>query len=284
MTGTVSLRDQLSNLFDLQSVDEEIRERTERKRGLVKHARTQEAKRNEEQARLDEHKQAHTDVQLAHRKKNTELVATQEKLVGFQGKQQQARDANEYVAFGKQIETTTHIANELEEETIALLLAVDEAKDALDAENGRFDQVEADYQEQRKKIVRAIRRLDSDVEERRQLREQRTTPVDTALLQDYERWRERSDLTMVAMVVTIDTRERAGKNSPITRTYSCGSCHMTVPTQMVHEAKSLSERRYCPACHRILLVPDEEPVEESVGEPIAPAIDKDDSAASTSNG
>ena len=268
MAQTASLEDQLPLLFDLQAIDEEVRDLTGKRRAQVRRVRAREAERNEEQARLNARRQEYTDVQLQHRKKNTELLAGQGKLAGFQEKQSTARDAHEYVAFGKQIETSTRVESELEDATIELLLAVDEAKEALDAESARFEEVEKTFQDERKRRARAVKKLDAELAERGAAREQSAARIDPVLLRDYEHWRERSDQTMVAKVVTIKTAERAGKNAPVTITYSCGGCHMTIPTQLMLEARAYTKRYSCPACHRVLYVPPEEPedADEAAGD------------------
>ena len=264
MAETISLADQLALVCGLQEVDVEIRSLKDQRRKHVRRVREFEAKRNAEQAELDARKAAYTSIQVQHQKKSTELLALQQKLAGFQEKQQNARDANEYVALGKQIETSTRIVGELEDATLELMLGVDEAKDAVTEETARFEDVDKAFMDERKRLARAIKQVDGRLAELAELRTQRADGVETVLLRDYERWVERSGNTMVSRVVKMETPERPGKNSAMIVTYSCDGCHMSLPTQLIHETRSYSKRYLCPSCQRVLFAVPDEPSEDDV--------------------
>ena len=63
---------------------------------------------------------------------------------------------------------------------------------------------------------------------------------------------------MVSKVQVTVTRERSGKEVYKVASYSCGECHVSIPTQLMLEAVTFERLYECPSCHRLLYPPEED--------------------------
>ncbi|MDA1190795.1 MAG: hypothetical protein O3A46_03815 [Candidatus Poribacteria bacterium] len=252
MTQTSNLRESLTELHVLQTIDEEINRLTEARRELVRRAKAADLELKKHQATLDAKKKAHTDAQVAHRTKSVQLTADQEKLKTHEDRLSKASDASEYTALQKQIETSTRLIGEAEEAAIELMLAIDETKEALDAVTVTFQAFENDYKAIRRDLADQAKEIDGELKQCNAARNAQAKIVNAEWTKNYDQWRERRQITLVSMVQTHVARERSGK----VITFNCGECHMTIPTQMMAEAREFAKTHRCPSCHRVLLATD----------------------------
>lgn len=252
MALDAALAEQLARLYAVQDVDERLRRLSDQRRALSRRAKQLDATLQKEQTALDAKRDAHTALQVEQRSKNTELQTLQERLKKYAEQQKNARDANEYVALGKQIETSTHQADALENEIIEILLKLDEAKAAPDAETERHAAAFAEVEQERKRIVVTDKRIDSEIQKTNAARQAAASEVDPAFLREYESYRDRSGgQTMVARLVK----------------ETCDGCKMSIPPQMAIEARKLARRFTCPSCHRVFYPVDDTPPAEPPSEP-----------------
>jgi hypothetical protein len=252
MALDATLAEQLPRLYAVQEVDERIRRFAEQRRTLERRAKQLDAALRKEQSQLEAKREAHTSLQVDQRRKNVELQALQERLKKYTEQQKNARDANEYVALTKQIETSTHQVDALESEIIELLLKLDEAKAALDAETERFAAAQTEMEQERKRVALTVKRIDAEMEKAKRARQAASGDVDPAFLREYESWRERSGgATMVARLVK----------------ETCDGCQMTIPPQMAIEVRRMARRFTCPSCHRLFYPVDDTPPAEPPSEP-----------------
>jgi len=249
MAPETTLAEQLERLWAVQELDERIRRLSEQRQTLARRTKQLDASLQKAQSELDAKRHAYTNLQVEQRRKNTELQTLQERLKKHTEQQKNARDAHEYLALSKQIETSTHQLDALENDLIAVLLnKLDEAKAELDAETERFAATHAQIEGERKRIALIVHRIDAELEKTKENRQAASLHVDPAFLHEYEAWRQRSGgRTMLARLVK----------------ETCDGCQMTIPPQMALDVRRMTRRFTCPSCHRILypLVepPDEHP-------------------------
>lgn len=237
MAHEESLAEQLSRLYALQEADERIRHLEERRRILTRRDQHLEMLLQKAQSEFEAKRHAYTALQVEQRRKNTELQALQERVKKYAEQQKNARDANEYLALGRQIETSTRQLDALESEIIEVLLKLDEAKAALDAETERFTASQEEIEQERKHVALVAKRVDAEMEKAQQMRQAAVAVVSPVLLREYETWRQRSrGQTMIARLVK----------------ETCEGCQMTIPPQMAIEARKMTRRFTCPSCHRLL--------------------------------
>ena len=252
------LRDRLAALHDLQLIDSDILQLAEQRRDLIRRAKALEAEREKRGETKREKDAAHKQAQVEHSARETELLGEQEKLEKFHEQLKIAKDASDYLAYEKQIDTTTERVGNLEEETIELLLAIDVAKETLDAETAKYEAFVKASNDERRKAAAAVKKHDAAIAARKQDREAHAQGIKPAARDEYERWRTRRKTTMVSRVSIGETTEQRRKIP----TYNCGECRMAIPPQLMLQAQSYDRRYACPSCGRTLYVaPVEEPVE-----------------------
>jgi predicted nucleic acid-binding Zn-ribbon protein len=241
MAPAVDLRAELAGLLALQEYDERMRRLTEQRRTLARHEKALEAERQSREKHLQAAKAAHQSLQVDHRRKNSELLAAQEPLKRYQEQQKNARDAHEYTALGNQISRSLQQISALEEEVIRLLLALDESEAAVREETKRWDAYQEEHRREQKRAAATVRRVEAELEKTEKSRAAQADLIEPNALAEYETWRRRRGMTMVARV-TGDV---------------CGGCHMAVPPQTIIEARKFERRYSCPSCRRTLYVEDE---------------------------
>lgn len=244
------LRDRLAAVHDLQLIDNDIIQLAEQRRGLIRRARSLEAERERRGGTKREKEEAYKQAQVAHSSRETEMVGEQEKLEKFHEQLKIAKDASDYLAFEKQIDTTTERVGTMEEETIELLLAIDVAKEVLDAETAKYEAFVKASQEERRKAGGAVRKHQAAIAARKQDRDAHAASIEPAIRAEYDTWRSRRRTTMVSRVSIGETTEQRRKIA----TYSCGECRMTIPPQLMLQAQSYDRRYSCPSCSRVLYV------------------------------
>ncbi len=244
------LRDRLAALHDLQLIDNDIMQLAEQRRELIRRARALEVEREQRGETKREKEEAHKHAQVEHSGRENEMRGEQDKLDKFHEQLKIAKDASDYLAFEKQIDTTTERVGNMEEETIELLLAIDVAKEALDVETAKYDAFVKASQEERRQAGAAVRKHEAAIVARRKDREAHAQAIDAAARDEYENWRRKRKTTMVSRVSIGETTEQRRKIA----TYNCGECRMTVPPQLMLQAQSYDRRYTCPSCSRILYV------------------------------
>jgi|SaaInl4_135m_RNA_FD_contig_31_2119265_length_1074_multi_7_in_0_out_0_1 uncharacterized protein len=244
------LRDQLAALHDLQNIDSDILQFAEQRRGLIRRAQALEVEKQKRGGTKREREEEHKKAQVEHSAKETEVLGEQEKLEKFHEQLKIAKDASDYLAYEKQIDTTTERVGALEEESIATLLAIDEAKAALDAETAKYDAFVKASGEERRQAGASVKKHEAGMLARKADRKAHAQSIEPAAREEYENWRRRRKTTMVAMVSIGETTEQRRKVA----TYSCGECRMTIPLQLVILAQAYDRRHMCPSCSRVLYI------------------------------
>lgn len=233
-----SLAEQLSRLYALQEADERIRHLEEQRQTLNRRRHHLETLLQKAQSEFEAKRHAYTALHVEQRRKNTELQALQERLKKYAEQQKNARDANEYLALGRQIETSTRQLDALENGIIEVLLKLDEAEAALDAEKKRLTAAQTEIEQEKKRVAVVAKRIDVEMEKALQMRQAAVAHLSPSLLREYETWRQRSrGQTMIARLVK----------------ETCEGCQMTIPPQMAIEVRKMTRRFTCPSCHRLLL-------------------------------
>jgi predicted nucleic acid-binding Zn-ribbon protein len=240
----------LAALHDLQKIDTEILQFAEQRRGLIRRAQALEAEKQKRGGTKREREEDHKKAQVTHSAKETELQGEQEKLENFHEQLNIAKDANDYLAYEKQIDTTTERVGIMEEESIGTLLAIDNAKTALDKETAKYDAFVKASQEERRIAGASVKKHEAGMQARKAERAARAKGIDPAARVEYENWRRRRKTTMVAQVSIGETTEARRKIA----TYSCGECRMTIPPQLMLLAQAYARRHMCPSCSRVLYV------------------------------
>ena len=102
----------------------------------------------QEKARIETARQGLLVKELARKEMDTEVKAREAALLRFRTQQTEVKKNDEYKALSHEIEQTEAAISELEEREIELMLEIDSAKEALEAEEAQIkQQIEAHVKE-----------------------------------------------------------------------------------------------------------------------------------------
>ena len=182
-------------------------------------------------------KQAERDaIETKRRELEAHLEDEEAKMKDRRMRLNRVRNEKELQAIRREIEVGKEANQQLEEEVLAVLEALDNLNGAAAAAERELAELEstaaAGIAERRGRIEVLVAEVGRDREMRRQL----AAALDGALLRKYEQIFERRGGTAVVEV----------------RSGTCLGCHMHLPPQFFNELQRSQEVRVCPNCHRIL--------------------------------
>lgn len=230
------MKEQLSQLIELQKTELEINKINIKCQNLP-----QEIARLEElfrvfQNEMEEHRRQFEEIKKEHRAKEEKLKAGQETLKKTKGRLGEVKTNKEYQSVLKEIETAESRNNELEEQIILLLEAVDTAKETLKIKETGLASGMKDYEETKKKLEAELHSLDGRLSACRQKSELVKKKISADCLNRYVAIKKLHSTLVVAAV----WKE------------VCEGCHMNVPPQLYIELQKAVDLHTCPNCNRII--------------------------------
>lgn len=238
---TVSLKDQLKRLVELQTIDVEIyqfkRELEEKPRLLEESHRKYEEKKSGLKA-LEEKLKA---LQVERKSKELDLQASEIDLVKANSQLGLLKTNKEYQAKLTEIESLKADKSVVEEKILLLYDEVDSTSAAINKEKGFLTEEEKKYLTQKKQIEDTIAAIKEKLKILRDVRTQITPNVEKIFLSRYERILENKGGLAIAAV----------------KGNSCGGCFMSITDQMINEIKIHERLVSCEMCARILYLEDD---------------------------
>jgi len=238
---TVSIRDQLKKLVELQAIDFEI---YSMKRELKeKPALLGEMKLEYEtsQAGLKTLEDKLKAVQVARKNEELELQSKEEAIVKANAQLNVLKTNKEYQAKLLEIEGLKADRSRLEEKILNLYDEGDAITAQTEKEKKVLADVERTYTSQRKEIEDSVRELAEKIKQLTVKRQQVAPEIEKVHLSRYERILENKD--GLALVPVKDN--------------ACGGCFMNVPEQVINEIKMHDRLILCELCSRILYLEDD---------------------------
>ena len=238
---------QIEVLVDLQTIDQQLRERADAIGTLRRQVAELEDELDEQRKMLEACLAERAEFETRRRELEAALSEEENKMKDRRMRLMRIRNEKEASAIRREIEIGKEANQKIEEDLIACLEAL-ESVVAREAElQSACDALEARRREQQTAADAEIGMLTNGLEEARRRREELAAAIDGALRRQYEAvFARRRGLAVVEV--------RGG---------TCQGCHMRVAPQLFNEIQRNTRVMACPNCHRILYCRSEPAVSEA---------------------
>jgi predicted nucleic acid-binding Zn-ribbon protein len=237
---SLSLREKLKALEELQQVDIELAQvRAEAE--AVPRRRAQIEVGVEEVRKLWEAEQDRlAGVERERRSQEQTITSERDKVKKWEGRLAEIRTPREYAALSREIDIARKTNESVGEQTKLLTAQGEEISRSIEALQDRLDEKESGAQEELEKLVTREAEFGKRVVALEGRRADLATRVEPALLSRYENIRKRRGGIAVTQVV-------GG---------TCRGCNRQIPPQMAIILVRANSIENCPACNRIIYVPE----------------------------
>lgn len=241
MTTSVSIKDQLRKLVDLQSVDAQA---YDLKRVLKEKPAEVETLKQEFESKKVTLKQLEDKLkaaQLAQKNLELDLKQKEEAIVKAEGTLSALKTNKEYQARLLEIENIKADKSLIEEKILLSYDAIETAKKAVDAEKATVATYEKDFNAKKKIVDDEVAVANDQLKVKESLRGRLIPEIRPDILAKYERILINKD---GLAVVPVDKQ-------------TCGGCYMHLTEQLTNEMRKYANITSCDTCARILYFPDE---------------------------
>jgi len=168
--------------------------------------------------------------------KEQDLAIAEEKAGKAKEKLSSVKTNKEYQAALKEIEVIEMQNSKLEEEILILMEHSDHIKRTLENTEEHFKLIMKKTEEKKRELEKKSEECTKGIEERKKMREEFLSHIESKLLNQYQRIKQkRAD----PIVVPVEDS-------------CCQGCHMNIPPQLFNEIKKCQTIIKCPHCSRIL--------------------------------
>jgi len=230
------LGNQIELLVDLQTVDQQLRDRTEAIDALRRQAAELQAELDEQRKVLEATRAERVALESRRRELEGMLSDEESKMKDRRMRLSRIRNEKEAAAVRREIELGKEGNQKLEEELLTCFEALDGVTARESETQTTFDALHQRRSEQQTFVDAEIGTLSNGLDEARQRRAQLAAAVDGDLRRKYE---------------TIFVKRR-GVAVVEVRGGSCVGCHMRVAPQLFNEIQRNQRVISCPNCNRIL--------------------------------
>jgi predicted nucleic acid-binding Zn-ribbon protein len=187
-------------------------------------------------AEVEALKQRGRHVEMDRKKLELDVGTRAETIARLKTQQYQTRKNDEFQAIGHEIERYENEIRKIEDEELELMVASDQLKAELGAEEKQAATVKESIGRQTKDLEAKSTTLQSQLEELTKQRAEIAGKIEEDLLNRFERlFKSKGDAVIVALEHEV-----------------CTGCHMKVTTQTAHRVKAGKEIVSCENCGRIL--------------------------------
>jgi len=236
--STVNLREQLSSLIKLQTVDSEIYALRSEKSAKPDEIKAREISFEAKKAQLAELEKKLLELQKERKDKELELGSKEEAAKKLQGQLYGLKTNKEYQTMLQQIQDAKADASIIEDKVLELFDKADAARGEVEKEKLRLKEEEKVFLTEKKKIEDRVKEIDDRLSQLEAQRKQAIPEIDPKILSQYER--------------ILGSRE--GLAIVIVKENSCGGCNMFVPPQVINLIKMYEHIITCEMCNRILYI------------------------------
>ncbi len=226
----------LKRLYELQTIDERIKELQAKLRGIPLREKRIEEERERAKASLEEKKNRYREMLKLQGRKNLELEEQGEKLNRYKAQRFQVKTNEAFAALEKEIEATLKRQAELEEEILELMISIDSFSEELKEEEERYRKAEEKYRKDTEELKKVAEGLKSEVQTWIDRRNALIPEIDPDILRRYEEWRRKGDF----MLSVVDGNV-------------CGRCFLSLPPQTIAELRKGERLITCNSCGRVLI-------------------------------
>lgn len=236
--STVNLKEQLSNLIKLQTVDSEIYTLRAEKSAKPEEIKAIEASFEAKKAHMAELDKELLDFQKQRKDKELELGSKEEATKKLQSQLYGLKTNKEYQTMLQQIQDSKADASVIEDKVLELFDQADKVRLEVEKEKERLKEEEKVFLSQKGKIDDRLKQIDDRLSQLEALRKQAMAGIDPKVLAQYERILSSRDGLAIVIV----------------QGSSCGGCNMFVPPQVINLIKMYEHIVTCEMCNRILYI------------------------------
>jgi predicted nucleic acid-binding Zn-ribbon protein len=235
---TVDLKNQISSLVKLQTIDSEIYSLRNELQAKPEEIKTLEAAYEAKKQSLAQWEKKLTDLLKQRKDFELDLATKEEATKKLQSQLYSLKTNKEYSAMLTQIQDSKADASVIEDKILQTFEQADKIKAETDQEKTRLKEEEKVFLEQKKKFEDRIKEINDRLAQLEAHRKQAMPEIDKKILGQYERiLSNRDGLAIVAV-----------------RDDSCKGCNMLVPPQVINLIKMYERIITCEICNRILYV------------------------------
>ncbi|MCD6506861.1 hypothetical protein J7M22_09585 [Candidatus Poribacteria bacterium] len=231
-----TVKDKLKRLYELQTIDERIKELQTKFRGIPIREKQIEEERDRAKASLEKKRNRYKEMLKLQGRKNLELEEQGEKLNRYKAQRFQVKTNEAFAALEREIEATLKRRAELEEEILELMISIDSFSEELKEEEERYRRAEEKYRRNAEELKKAAEKLKSKMQTWIDKRNALIPKIDPDILRRYEEWRRKGDF----MLSVVDRNV-------------CGRCFLALPPQTVAELRKGERLITCNSCGRVLI-------------------------------
>ncbi len=241
MSETLSIKDQIKKLIELQNLDADIyalkRDLRQKPEYLAKLKSDFENKK----ATLKAHEEQYKNQQAIHKALEGDLKSQDDAIAKANAQLSVLKTNKEYTAKLTEIEHVKADKSQVEEKLINSYDALDAAKSNVDKEKIVVADEEKKYLAEKKTVEDSIAVLEDRIKVLTSQRAMILPSVPKSSLGRYERVLEHTDGLAIVPV----------------KDGVCGGCYMNVPAQVANQIKMNKELVFCETCARIIYLEDD---------------------------
>jgi len=232
------LHAQIEILASLQTIDREIKEQTDIKRGLLCDLESKEKEIQAKKREIDGLTAALSEMEKLRADKDRVLQDEGKKAMDKRMRMNRIKNVKELQALQREIDVMRQANGELEEELIKIMQQMDGMRAQLQAKETEMAALNEEWQKQQQVLGTQINGIDRAVTEAGSRRHGIAAQITGDLISRYELIFSRRGGTAVVEV-----------SGGI-----CQGCYMNIPPQLSNEVIRSDKVHLCPSCQRILYV------------------------------
>jgi hypothetical protein len=233
-----NLKEQLSSLIKLQTVDSEIHALRSEKSAKPEEIKAIEIAFEAKKAHLAELEKKLLDLQKERKDRELGLASKEEATKKLQGQLYGLKTNKEYQTMLQQIQDAKADASLIEDAVLDLFDKADAVKSEVEKEKNKLSEEEKVFLSGKQKVESRIKEIDGRLSQLDAQRKQAIPDIDPKILSQYER--------------ILGSRD--GLAIVIVQGNSCGGCNMFVPPQVINLIKMYEHIITCEMCNRILYI------------------------------
>ncbi|MFA5090455.1 MAG: C4-type zinc ribbon domain-containing protein [Candidatus Omnitrophota bacterium] len=239
--SATNLKEQITNLVRLQSLDGEIYAFKQEKESKPVEIKSLETAFEEKKQHLAALEKQSLDLQKQKKEKDLELATKEDGVKKLQSQLYSLKTNKEYQTMLQQIGDAKADASVIEDKILEFFESMDKIKRDIDTEKQRLQEEEKAFNEQKKKIEARVKEIDEQLAQLDAQRKQVIPGIEPKMLAQYERiLNSRDGLAIVGV-----------------KDNSCQGCNMFVPPQVINLIKMYERIITCEVCNRILYISED---------------------------
>ena len=226
----------LEKLLLLQDRDRRIAQLKAERVRIPELAAAAEQRLKTESTRLESLRDQAKHIEADRKKLEIDAESKRAQMAKYRTQLSQIKSNTEYQALLKEIARVEREIDEIETHELEVMEQGDQLQPAVKTEQTTLKEITAKVEAEGADMQRRVAMIDEELKQLQEERQRLAQEADPDALNRYERlMRSKSDFAVV----------------PI-RNGNCGGCHLSIPPQLVHDAKHGTELTSCDYCGRIL--------------------------------